>query len=372
MVKTDNRKRNLSAEAAGAFLFISPVPEIITGLSVYTDNFVSSYADLRPDLTIILHTNAKEELFPLCTVRENIYIKHLRLPKGIPFKLAAIAFSLWLSFHSRRFCFVSSTTPLGSFLPVSKSSVTIHDVYDIDIKYRSLVNVIFFRMIFSLYRLTKTRVFCVSETTARGCNGLLHRNQISVLLEASRFPIVSHEEASLPRRRGTFLYIANVQNTKNFPCFLEIARLAYRADEDWTFIWVGVDEKGIVSKLIGSGPLPSNIQALGQISEDELKRLYKQCDALLVTSWEEGFCLPVVEAQASGMPVIVSDIPIMQEIAGQYAYFFNPQSAKDGYLQIKRYLSSQLQEDVVRHKAIENARRFSWVRSSELFDEWVR
>lgn len=357
--------------SAGAFLFLSPVPNVITGLSIYTDNFVSSYATLKPGLQIVLYTNADQALFPLCATKENVLISSVELPKSVPFKLATILISARLSLRCRGFNFFSSTTPLGTLLPAKNKSITIHDLYDVKLQFRSLKNVIFYRFLFFLVRLSRTRVFCVSETTARASKDYFREQQITVLLEASRFPVASLDEAKPKRTRGVFLYVANVQNTKNFPCFLNIARLAYHANEDWTFIWVGIDEKGIVDKLTVNQPLPGNIRAMGQITEEALTTLYRECDALLVTSWDEGFCLPVVEAQASGMPVIVSDIPIMREIAGPNAIFFRPDLPEEGYRQLKRYVSSETSEEAMRSKAIENARRFSWNRSSKKFDEWA-
>ena len=45
---------------------------------------------------------------------------------------------------------------------------------------------------------------------------------------------------------------------------------------------------------------------------------------MIVPSTHEGFCLPLLEAQSCGTPVICSDIPVLCEVAGDAALFFPP------------------------------------------------
>jgi glycosyltransferase involved in cell wall biosynthesis len=61
---------------------------------------------------------------------------------------------------------------------------------------------------------------------------------------------------------------------------------------------------------------------LRNASDRDLDRLYKICTAAVVASEGEGFGLPVVEAATRGCPVIVRDIPVLREIAGERATYF--------------------------------------------------
>jgi len=56
------------------------------------------------------------------------------------------------------------------------------------------------------------------------------------------------------------------------------------------------------------------------LTPEQAARLVRSCDLLLAPSWEqEGFGLPVLEAMASGVPVIASDIACFRGFAGEAA-----------------------------------------------------
>jgi glycosyltransferase involved in cell wall biosynthesis len=66
---------------------------------------------------------------------------------------------------------------------------------------------------------------------------------------------------------------------------------------------------------------------LGQISHDAVAEAYRRCDFVIFASLYEGFGLPILEAQATGRPVITSNRSSMPEVAGEGALFVDPESA---------------------------------------------
>ena len=62
----------------------------------------------------------------------------------------------------------------------------------------------------------------------------------------------------------------------------------------------------------------------GYVSKDELVELYRGAAALVLPSRYEGFGLPVVEAMASGTPVVAAPDAALREIAADAAVFAEP------------------------------------------------
>jgi glycosyltransferase involved in cell wall biosynthesis len=65
------------------------------------------------------------------------------------------------------------------------------------------------------------------------------------------------------------------------------------------------------------------VEAVG-LTNEQLEALYSCALATLFPSLEEGFGWPIVEAQACGCPVVTTDRPPMNEVAGGAAIFIDP------------------------------------------------
>jgi len=69
---------------------------------------------------------------------------------------------------------------------------------------------------------------------------------------------------------------------------------------------------------------PRDVTWLGEVSDDELARLYRGARCLVYASLYEGFGLPVAEALACGCPVVTSADSAMAEVAGDDAVYVDP------------------------------------------------
>jgi glycosyltransferase involved in cell wall biosynthesis len=83
------------------------------------------------------------------------------------------------------------------------------------------------------------------------------------------------------------------------------------------------------------------------MEEHELRDLYRGADALLIPSFAEGFGIPVLEAMATGTPVIAARAGSLPEVGGAAAFYFNPANRDDMALALETVLSdSRLREDM--------------------------
>jgi glycosyltransferase involved in cell wall biosynthesis len=92
----------------------------------------------------------------------------------------------------------------------------------------------------------------------------------------------------------------------------------------------------------------------GYVAKDELARLYRGAACLLFPSRYEGFGLPLVEAMASGTPVVAAPDAALREVAGDAVVFAEPTELADG---VRRALAER--ERLVA-AGLERARRFTW------------
>jgi len=92
----------------------------------------------------------------------------------------------------------------------------------------------------------------------------------------------------------------------------------------------------------------------GYVAKDELARLYRGAACLVFPSRYEGFGLPLVEAMASGTPVVAAPDAALREVAGNAAVFVEPAALADG---VRRALAER--ERLVA-AGLERVRRFTW------------
>jgi len=112
--------------------------------------------------------------------------------------------------------------------------------------------------------------------------------------------------------------------------------------------------------------LEGKVIRLGYVTDKELARLYKAADCFVYPSLYEGFGLPVVEAFASGCPVVTSGISATAEIAGDAAILIDPLDEVKMADAIKNILTDNSLRDALVEKGFARAAEFSWSKTAAL------
>lgn len=162
--------------------------------------------------------------------------------------------------------------------------------------------------------------------------GWFHLGADFMAPEEEQPPPTEAEAAALEAAaaRPTFLMVGTVEPRKGHRHALDAMRRLWDEGVDAGLIIVGgrgwhVD--GLVFQLNDDPQREVRLHWLTQASDATLARLYRRCAALLMASEAEGFGLPVVEAAAAGLPVILRDIPVFREVAGDGATYFSGDGA---------------------------------------------
>ncbi len=108
-----------------------------------------------------------------------------------------------------------------------------------------------------------------------------------------------------------------------------------------------------------------DIKALNYVPDEALFALYQGARAFILPSLVEGFGLIAIEAQASGVPVIASQIPVLKEVLRDSALYFDPQNEQDMADKINALLSKNELAQGLIQAGRENATRFTWSKSAE-------
>lgn len=111
---------------------------------------------------------------------------------------------------------------------------------------------------------------------------------------------------------------------------------------------------------------------LDYVRDDDLPALYAGSAAVIYPAWYEGFGLPVLEAMATGVPVVASTAPALIEVGGETiltAAAASPEAIADG---IERALTAEGQSEPARRARISRAKTFRWEESGRVLADTLR
>src|SRR5439155_9698323 len=98
----------------------------------------------------------------------------------------------------------------------------------------------------------------------------------------------------------------------------------------------------------------------GHVSEDEKVALLAHASVFALPSLYEGFGMPILEAQAAGVPVVTSNTSSCPEVAGNGALLVDPLDTRAIAAALKQALADESLRNQLRARANANVARFSW------------
>lgn len=221
------------------------------------------------------------------------------------------------------------------------------------------------------------RILCVSEFTAQQAiqhYGLQSR-QISVTplgVTADFRPWTNKEAAPLLQHLGlqhrTFmLCVGTLEPRKNLELvFQAIRALPNSLLEHCPLVLCGAYGWGELPGSMASLLAKRHVIHLGYRSRPDLLTLLGSARMLLFPSMYEGFGLPILEAMASGTPVITSDCASMPEVGGLAAHYVDPHDPIGLAAAIQRLSEDREYWQLLQQRGLARARGFTWARTAEL------
>jgi len=178
------------------------------------------------------------------------------------------------------------------------------------------------------------------------------RQEVLFARHAIRPPYIFHHGTIQPRKNLVRLIRACKElwarsSDNNF-------QLVLAGSLGWNYqpVLAAAGEPGVEGRVVFTGPLP----------DEDLVLLLKGATLCVIPSQYEGFCLPMVEAMACGVPTIASSASCLPEISGGTLHYFDPFEIEDMAKAIERALSDPSLRDGLVRRGLKRASEFSWER----------
>lgn len=308
-----------------------------TGDETYVENLLRRLPDAAPDLRFAAVTRHPE-----------------RVPAGIqPLPLPARSQELRMAWRLPRL--LRQVRPrVGHYqhalplLPVGGTVVTVHDLsFERDATVMPWKDLFMFKRTVPRSTRRADRVIAVSERT---------RSDLVELYgtAAEKIRVITHgvDPAFAPgdgEPEGYLLFVGAVQRRKDPRAALEAAK-----DLGMPLVVAGPErEPDLAAELREHGA-----DLRGYVEKDELAGLYRGASCVVAPSQYEGFGLPVLEALATGTPVVAARDAALMEVAGDAAVYADARDLAGAILHaIER-------REELRAAGIARAARFSWAEAA--------
>jgi glycosyltransferase involved in cell wall biosynthesis len=355
-----------------------------TGIAQFTKNifFNLSKSDSKNEYVLVLAE--KTDLTSWGELPKNLKIKLVKEPS---FLGKSMAKTIWEQFLFPRFAAKEKASavfhpyPANSWLLSSKTPeiVTVHDCIPwVNSNYRKGVLSKLYHFMTKKALKKAKKLITVSETSKKEIIEIcgIEAHKITVVSNdaaaaykqkaKTEFELKVLEEFSL-KKNSYFLYVGGYDERKNVSFMLK----EYSSIKSSKHPMVLTGGKQFDSPLYESLDFESQeVLKTGFIEEAKLAALYRNCLAYVNFSKHEGFNIPILEAANCGAPLILSEIPVHKEVAGDAAAFVDIEKNGEGSIAMKKTINHEIREKWSR-KSLALAEKYSIKDSVETIKELI-
>jgi glycosyltransferase involved in cell wall biosynthesis len=330
-----------------------------TGIEEYSFQVLKKLTSELEDAEVFLYTRNNEG--PSFDLPKNWKIKKIKWP----FFWTQLGLSLEMFFHPVDVLFVPSHV-----VPIIHPKNTIATIHGLEYEFfpegYSFWDRIYMRLSIKASCRWAKKIVAVSENTKKDLIDLykVPEDKIMVIYEGYnnfQFILPQRDPAEVVANSKSYLlFVGRLEARKNVIGIVkafEILKEKYKISHQ--LILAGKFGHG-ADVIRGFTLSNKDIVELGFVSEEKKQELLKGADVFLFPSFYEGFGLPILEAQRSGVPVVTSNVSSMPEIAGDGALLANPNSPEEIAKAVFCLISDKILRDDIIKKGQENTKRFSW------------
>ena len=199
----------------------------------------------------------------------------------------------------------------------------------------------------------------LSTVVHHGKNPAFHPNRDSAAIASVR------AKYKLPTRY--MLYIGTIEPRKNLERLVQAFATLAPNSPDIPLVIAGMMgwKQEHLSGLVHNLGLGDRVLFPGFIAEEDKALLIAGCELFVYPSLYEGFGLPVLEALASGVPTVTSNLSSLPEVAGDAALLVDPTDIAALARAMQSILSDPALAAKLRQKGPDQAASFTWEHTTE-------
>jgi len=174
------------------------------------------------------------------------------------------------------------------------------------------------------------------------------------------------------------LHVCVLEKRKNIPFLIKNAA-SFLKEKNYKLILVGKQNTKInnndlpeIKKTIEDLQLGHHVLLTGYLDDKELPHLYKHALAYILPSSYEGFGIPILEAFAFKLPVLVSSSTSLPEIGGDAVLIFEQFNADDFTAKLNTIASDQSIRKELVAKGVKRLEQFNWNTFASTYIETIK
>jgi glycosyltransferase involved in cell wall biosynthesis len=345
------------------------------GISRYIFHLLRALPEAAPDLELHAYTHESQGQAALAGFHTHWARMQTQKPT-IRILWEQLAFPVLLALT--RFDLCHSMAYVAPLLSRTPSIITIYDLsFVLFPNYFPRLNRAYLSLGTRLSIRRARRVIAISHSTKRDLVRIFHLppENIDVVppgVESVFFPNGDGNAVELFRRAKNLpehfvLFVGTLEPRKNIPRLIRAFasakmhlalphQLVIVGGEGWK------DEE--IDHAVMECHLPHDVILTGFVPAEELPYWYRAADAFIYPSQYEGYGMPLLEAMASGTPVVTGNLSSLPEAVGGAALLVDPHDEAAMEEAIGRVIKDQpLREELI-IKGSDRAREFTWQRAA--------
>lgn len=187
-------------------------------------------------------------------------------------------------------------------------------------------------------------------------------------------PIEASEQKQIRKKYAAshpyFLYVGALHPRKNILGLLKaFEQYKNLTTNDYKLILVGSEMFGNkeAQRFFKQMLHNDDIIFTGRIPSSELAKLLASAQALVFVPFFEGFGIPIIEAMASGTPVICSKTTSLPEVGGDAAFYVDPHDVNSIAQALQTLTDNEKLRAQMMQNGLKQSEKFSWDKTAQLF-----